>query len=124
MGYIVTALTSIFTSGLLTAGLIFLAKTWIGERIKSSIKHEYDLELEKHKVSLQSESTKEVERLKAQMQQETNKEVERLKAQLQIAATERSIRLSGTFDKMAETVATVYAKIVTLNEAALNLTAL
>ncbi len=44
---IISFLSSVVVSGLLTTFLIFLAKTWIGERIKKSIEHEYQVALER-----------------------------------------------------------------------------
>lgn len=81
---------------MLTAALVFLFRNWISERIKNAIKHEYDEKLETHK---------------AQLKYESDKEIEKLKAQLKITAAERIIRLSATYDKIADTIATTYAKL-------------
>jgi hypothetical protein len=89
---------SSFTSG----ALVWLARNWISERLKRSIQHEYDQKLETHKV---------------QLKHEHEKNIEQFKAQLQIAATERNIRLSRTFERTAEVVATTYAKLVSLQNA-------
>lgn len=97
-----TILSSAALSGLLSATLIFLAKNWISERLKHAIKHEYDQKLETHKMQLKRES---------------DKEIERLKAQLQIAAAERSIRLSGVFERVAETIATTYGTLLEFQKA-------
>ncbi len=39
---IATILSSIAGSGALTAGIVFLTKTWLSERLVNSIRHEYD----------------------------------------------------------------------------------
>ncbi len=44
---ILSVMSSVVISGFLTAALIFLAKTWIGERIKQSIENEYRVALER-----------------------------------------------------------------------------
>ena len=46
---ITTITSSVVFSGFLTSGLIFLTRNWISERLKNSIKHEYDLKLEVYK---------------------------------------------------------------------------
>ena len=40
-------LSSAAVNVLLTAGLVYLARTWIGERLKKSIEHEYLVALER-----------------------------------------------------------------------------
>jgi hypothetical protein len=102
MSEIITFISSVGGSALLTAGLIFLARNLIAERLKNAIKHEYDEKLETHK---------------AQLRREYDREIEQLKAQLQIAAAERSIRLSRVFDKTADTIATTYAKLLAFQKA-------
>lgn len=104
-----TILSSVGVSTLLSAALVFLARNWISERIKNAIKHEYDEKLETHKAKLKIES---------------DKEIEQLKTRLQIAAAERSIRLTRVFEKTAETVATIYAKLQALKTATENYTQL
>jgi len=88
---------SVFLSGL----LVWLFRTWISERLKNAIKHEYDQKLETHKAQLKSES---------------DITVEHLKAQLQIAAAERNVRFSKVFEEIAETVAQTYAKLLAFHD--------
>lgn len=61
----------IFTAlsvSILGTGLInFIFRTWISERIKNTIKSEYDQKLETHKAILKSQSDVEIERLKSQL---------------------------------------------------------
>ena len=42
-------LGTILTSGAVSALLVWLTKTWISERLKHAIKHEYDEKLETYK---------------------------------------------------------------------------
>ena len=89
-----TILTSLVASGTLTGALIWLTKSWISERIKNSIKHEYDQKLAA---------------FQAQLKAEHDIELEKLRADLQIAASERQIRYQTLHEKVAETVAQTYA---------------
>lgn len=87
MSDLITILSSVGISALLSAALIFLAKSWMLERLKNAIKHEYDEKLETHK------------------------------AQLKLLEAERSIRLTRVFEKTAETIATTYAKLWAFHKA-------
>lgn len=62
-----TLLASATISGILTAVLVWLSKTWISERIKDSIRHEYDRKLETHKSLLATEQSQNLERIKAEL---------------------------------------------------------
>ena len=66
---VITVVSSVGVSGLLTAGLIFLAREWIGARIKNAIQHEYNEKLESHKTQLKLESDITIEQFKVEMQQ-------------------------------------------------------
>lgn len=100
-------LINVFSSGVfataLTGALAFLGRNWISERLKASIQHEYDQKLETHK---------------AQLKSQTEAEIIRLKAQLEIAAAERNVRYSKVFEHTAEVIATTYAKLLALKDAA------
>ncbi len=107
MQEILTVIVSIVTSGLLSGGLIWLTKSWITERLKNAIKHEYDEKLETHKAQLKSQS---------------EVEIERLKSQLQIAASENNVRFSKVFERTAETIATTHEKLLALQDAVVSYT--
>ena len=92
-------ITTLITSGALSAALVFLLRGWISQRLKSSIQHEYDQKLETHKAKLAAES---------------EIAIEHLKSQLQIAASERNIKLTKIFEQQAEVIAEVFAKLVRL----------
>jgi hypothetical protein len=89
-----TILTSSSVSGALTLALIWFTRSWISERLKNAIKHEYDQKL----VAFQ-----------AQVKAAHDIQLERLRADLQIAASERQIRYQKLHDRVAETVAQTYA---------------
>jgi len=76
--------------------LVWLTRTWIGERLKSAIQHEYDQKLEAHKAKLQAQHTT---------------ELERLRADLRIAAFERETRFARLHAQRAETISGIYARL-------------
>lgn len=88
-----TILTSVTASGAFSAAIVWLAKSWISERLKTSIKHEYDQKLASFHAQLKAK-------------QET--ELEKLRAELQIAASERQIRYQKLHEQVAKTVANTY----------------
>lgn len=49
-------ISSAAVSGALSGALIWLSRNWISERLKNSIKHEYDQKLEAHKAKLKIEN--------------------------------------------------------------------
>lgn len=49
---IITLVSSVTVSGLLTAALIFLSKSWIAQRLKSAIEHEYAEKLATYQAQL------------------------------------------------------------------------
>ena len=65
---IISILSAATVSTLLTGALLWLTKSWISERLKNAIKHEYDEKLESHKAQLKAESDTTLERLKSQLQ--------------------------------------------------------
>jgi uncharacterized protein YaaR (DUF327 family) len=96
-------LTTVLSSGAFSSALFFLFRNWISERIKASIEHEYAQKLETHK---------------AQLKSQTDIAIVRLKADLEIAAMERNVRFSKIFERMAETIAETYKRLVALKELA------
>ena len=60
-------LISIVSGGLSGALIIWLAKSVISERIKNSIRHEYDIRFESYRSSLKSEMDKQIEVFKSQV---------------------------------------------------------
>jgi hypothetical protein len=95
-------LTSAAVSAALTGFLVWLTKTWIGERLKNAIKAEYDQQLETHKAQLKTAS---------------DVEVERLKAQLSLDASERIVLFTRLQERRFEVIAETYALLRALHEA-------
>ena len=95
--FILQLLASAAVSAVLTAALIWLSKSWISERLKNSIKHEYDQKLETHRAQLSAHSAV---------------ETERLRSQLNMQATEHAVRFQGLHEKSADVIAEMYALLV------------
>ena len=62
---IITLVSSVTVSGLLTAALIFLSKSWIAQRLKSAIEHEYAEKLATYQAQLRAEHEVALEKIKA-----------------------------------------------------------
>jgi len=90
----VQVLTSAAVSVVLSGALVWLTKSWISERLKNSIKNEYDQKLETHKAQLKAQS---------------EVEIERLRSQLSISAMEHEVRFSRLHEKRAEVIAETYS---------------
>lgn len=95
--FAVQLLTSAAVSSLLAAAIVWLSKSWISERLKNSIKNEYDEKLETHKAQLKAQS---------------DIETERLRSQLNITAAEHQVRFSRLHNKRAEVIAELYSLLV------------
>lgn len=95
--FLVQLISSAAFSAFLSGLLIWLTKSWISERLKSSIKNEYDEKLETHK---------------AQLKAQADIESERLRAQLSISATEHQVKFSRLHDKRADVIAELYSLLV------------
>ncbi|HEY8899697.1 MAG TPA: hypothetical protein VIM61_04745 [Chthoniobacterales bacterium] len=94
---------SIFASAVTSGALIWLTKSWISERLKRSIQHEYDQKLESYKVTLKAES---------------DVTLEKLRADLQIAAAKRNIEYSRIHEKRLDIISELAGKIDALHQAA------
>ena len=92
-----TIVAAIMSSTVVTGILIWLTKSWISERLRNSIRHEYDQKLESYK---------------SQLKYEADSELEKIKADLQIEAAKRNVQFSKIFDEIANTVVEVYSRLV------------
>lgn len=107
MNDIITIITSVGASGLIGGAIVWLFRSWISERLRSSIQHEYNQKLEAHKSKLQYEN-------------ETA--IERLRSELHIAATERNVKITKLNEEMAETISRTFALLNNLRIAVLDYT--
>ena len=97
MNFAVYLFTSVFSSAVLSAALFWLFKSWISERLKNAIAHEYSEKLESHKALLKASS---------------DVEMERLRSQLSKATTEHQIKFSGLHARRADVIAETYNLLV------------
>jgi hypothetical protein len=98
---VLSIIASLAFSGLLTGALVFLTKSWISQRLKSAIEHEYAEKLEDYKARLKTEHDLALERLKASNAQ--NQAVQAAATAsftaTHIMAQKRDCRLSRRFGK-------------------------
>lgn len=121
--FLLNILISGGVSAVLASTLVFLSKTWLTERLKNSIKHEYDVRLETNKAQLKNQADVEMERLrldfstklethKTQLKAQADVETERLRSRLSITAHEQQVRFAGLQNRRAEVIAEVYGLFV------------
>ena len=91
---ILQVLSSATVSVALSGILLWLTKSWISERLKNSIKSEYDQKLETHKAQLKAQS---------------DVEIEQLKSRLNRTALEHQVRFTNLDEKRAEVIAETYS---------------
>ena len=97
------------------AGITVLAlRTWVSERIRGSIKAEYDERIESLKAQLKSEYDQKLETHRAQLKSQSDVEIEQLKSRLSVAAAQQQLRFSRLHEKRAEVITEVYASLNTL----------
>jgi hypothetical protein len=101
----------------LSVGGSWLITTLLTERFKSSVKLEYDKQLEQHKSELQRQNNHELERHKDALRQQTDAQLAKLEAELETVVAERNFRFSHVFRKTEETIAAVYKALLALNQA-------
>ncbi|MFF5867607.1 hypothetical protein [Pseudomonas sp. NPDC012596] len=101
------ALTTLATAGVTTvllAALGWLLRTWIGERLKASIKHDYDERLERLKSELKVQNDLDLAALKS--------EVDRQAEKLKIAALSFSDVQKATIPRKIEAVDDLWAAVM------------
>jgi len=99
---IVTILASLAASGGLTATVVWLARSWISERLRNSIKHEYDQKLESFRAALKADY---------------DANFERLRTELRIDAFRQETRFADLHARRAETIADTFATLRHLRSA-------
>ena len=93
---IISILSSAAVSAALSAGLVFLAKSWISVRLENAIKSEYDQKLES---------------LKAQLKSQYDTELEKLKSQLRLDAFRHETQIADLHARRAETISETYIRL-------------
>lgn len=102
--FALTTITSAGASALLVAILGWLCRSWITERLKAGIKHEYDDRLEKLKAELKAQGDAHLTTLKS--------EVDRQAEKLRIAATSFSEVQKATIAKKIEAVDALWLGVI------------
>ena len=94
--------TTITTGGLLALAL-FLGRAWFLERLKGSIKHEYEDKLEKLKATLKADGEKQLTQLKSEIDQQAEK--------LKIAAVSFSDVQRATIRRKIEAIDHIWSAV-------------
>ena len=99
-------LTYILLSGVLSTLLasivLWLGRAWISERLRHSIKSEYDAKLESHK---------------SQLKAQNDVELERLRSELNLRATEHQVTFSRLHERRADVIAQTYSLLRVAHDA-------
>lgn len=111
-------------SGAVSALVIYVARTWISERLKQAIGHEYAQKLEVHRASLKSEYDIQIERLRAEnaRQQAVEASARTSLGEAHLAAYERRVNaIDAAWDAIlriakASSYAVIYLDILTDHE--------
>lgn len=109
INFTLTTIASAGVSAVLLAALGWLFRSWIGERLKASIKHEYDDRLEKLKAELKSQGDAHLTSLKS--------EVDRQSEKLRIASASFSEVQKATIAKKIEAVDALWLGVIRSREA-------
>jgi hypothetical protein len=78
-----TVLWSAPLSAVIISGILWLLKSWIAVRLKNSIQHEYDKDIERHKAALKAQFDVELEVRKSALKAHDDTELEIHKAYMQ-----------------------------------------
>lgn len=122
-GFLLTGLSTLAGGTLITLALLWMTKSLVLARLKSSIKHEYDQRLESHKAELRAASETATEKLKSALGSAAAVEVERLRSALTAASLEHKIRFTELHAKRADAISSTYAHLFHLHEAISDYTA-
>jgi hypothetical protein len=104
IAFALATLASAGASAVLLAILGWLLRSWIGERLRASIKHEYDDRLEKLKAELKSQGDGQLASLKSEMDRQAEK--------LRIASASFAEMQKATVTKKIEAVDDLWQTII------------
>ena len=83
-------------SSCVSGGIVWFAREWISEKLKNSIKSQYDLLLETHKAQLKANS---------------EVELEKLRSQLSLVVKQQEIVFSRLHERQGDVIAEIYGKL-------------
>ena len=92
-------ITSAFVSSIFSGFIVWLTKTWISQRLKESIKSEYDQRLATHKAELEKESAIEIEKTKHELEK---------------SIFEHNIKFQNIYKTRADIIAQLYKHLVVM----------
>jgi hypothetical protein len=113
----VTVLSSASVSAALCGVLVWLARTWIGARLRGAIQTEYAAKLETLKAQLQADAAVKLETYKATLKGQGDAELEKLRASLAIAAAARNAQYGGLVERRFEAIASVHGLLLRFHQA-------
>ena len=102
LDFIIQTVTSAVVAMGGAASLVWLTKAAISERLKNSIKYEYDQKLQTHKAQLEAQSAL---------------EIEKLRSQLSVTAAQQNVIFSRLHEQRASVIADTYALLKVLYSA-------
>ncbi len=105
-----TALTTLLSTGLV-ALFGFALRTWIKQKIKHSIKADYDQDLEKLKSQLKTASDLSVEQYKAELKAVNDAEMARLTAELARESSRQATKYGHVAKGQIEAIQLVYSAV-------------
>jgi len=110
---IVETLIELIPGGLAGAALAWLMRGWISERLKQSIKSEYDTELENLKANLKRDNDVYLAELSAK-----HAEARQIfDHNLQLARLEHQVKFAGTYQEILKAIKGIHAKLIELQQA-------
>jgi len=116
MNDLLQILASASISTALAGILLWISRLWLSERLRASIKAEYDQKLETHKAQLQAQSNVEIEKLRAALKAEADVQTEKLRSELNSASHEHNVKFSRLHEMRAETLVETYSLLRNLHD--------
>ncbi|WP_321846954.1 hypothetical protein [Paraburkholderia bannensis] len=114
---ILTTFSSAGVSVALSGLLVFLFRSWIGERLRGAIQAEYAGKLEALKSQLKANADIQLESHKAVLKAQSDVELERLRARLAITASERQVHLGGLVPRRFDAIAATHGNLLRFQQA-------
>jgi hypothetical protein len=108
--FAVMLLSSAGASMVLSGALVWLLRTWIGERLRGAIHAEYAEKPETLKVQLQADAALKLETYRATLKGQGDAELEKLCVSLAIAAAARNAQYGGLVERRFEAIAAVHGR--------------
>jgi hypothetical protein len=113
----VMMLSSAGVSAVLSGAVVWLLRTWIGERVRGAIQAEYAAKLEMLKAQLQADVALKLETYRATLKGQGDVELKKLRASLAIAAVERNAQYGGLVERRFNTIASVHGLLFRFHQA-------